>query len=31
MSSSGLAAIDWAWGGHWSEGKDYMHFSLTGR
>ncbi|MGZ8605801.1 MAG: M15 family metallopeptidase [Actinomycetota bacterium] len=26
-----FAAIGWAWGGHWSDGKDYMHFSLAGR
>jgi hypothetical protein len=26
-----FAAIGWAWGGHWSGGKDYMHFSLLGR
>jgi hypothetical protein len=26
-----FAAIGWAWGGDWSGGKDYMHFSLTGR
>jgi len=26
-----FAAIGWEWGGHWSGGKDYMHFSLTGR
>lgn len=25
-----FAAIGWAWGGDWSGGKDYMHFSLTG-
>jgi hypothetical protein len=24
-------AIGWEWGGHWSGGKDHMHFSLTGR
>ncbi len=23
--------IGWAWGGGWSGGKDYMHFSLNGR
>jgi len=23
-------AIGWEWGGHWSGGKDYMHFSLVG-
>jgi hypothetical protein len=22
-----FAAIGWGWGGHWSGGKDYMHFS----
>lgn len=26
-----FAAIGWAWGGYWSSGQDYMHFSLTGR
>lgn len=26
-----FASIGWAWGGHWSGGKDYMHFSLLGR
>ncbi|HET9248721.1 MAG TPA: M15 family metallopeptidase [Actinomycetota bacterium] len=26
-----FAAIGWAWGGHWSGDKDYMHFSLLGR
>lgn len=26
-----FAAIGWAWGGRWSGGKDYMHFSLLGR
>jgi hypothetical protein len=26
-----FAAIGWEWGGRWSSGKDYMHFSLTGR
>jgi hypothetical protein len=26
-----FAAVGWAWGGNWSGGKDYMHFSLTGR
>jgi D-alanyl-D-alanine carboxypeptidase len=26
-----FAAIDWEWGGDWSGGKDYMHFSLLGR
>jgi hypothetical protein len=25
-----FAAMGWSWGGHWSDGKDYMHFSLTG-
>jgi D-alanyl-D-alanine carboxypeptidase-like protein len=25
-----FAAIGWAWGGHWSGGKDYMHFSRAG-
>jgi hypothetical protein len=26
-----FAAIGWAWGGDWSGGKDYMHFSANGR
>lgn len=26
-----FAEIGWAWGGHWTDGHDYMHFSLTGR
>ncbi|MCI0633658.1 MAG: M15 family metallopeptidase [Actinobacteria bacterium] len=26
-----FAAIGWEWGGFWSGGKDYMHFSLLGR
>lgn len=26
-----FAAIGWRWGGDWSGGQDYMHFSLTGR
>ena len=25
-----FAAIGWSWGGRWSGGKDYMHFSRTG-
>ena len=25
-----FAAIGWSWGGTWSGGKDYMHFSRTG-
>ncbi|HZD80440.1 MAG TPA: M15 family metallopeptidase [Actinomycetota bacterium] len=25
-----FAAIGWGWGGHWSSGKDYMHFSASG-
>lgn len=25
-----FAAIGWSWGGHWSGGKDYMHFSRAG-
>jgi D-alanyl-D-alanine carboxypeptidase len=25
-----FAAIGWEWGGHWTGGKDYMHFSLLG-
>ena len=24
-------AVRWAWGGHWSSGKDYQHFSASGR
>jgi hypothetical protein len=24
-----FAAIGWSWGGHWSGGKDYMHFALS--
>ena len=24
-------AIGWHWGGRWSSGKDYQHFSATGR
>ena len=24
-------AVGWRWGGHWSSGKDYQHFSATGR
>lgn len=24
-------AIGWTWGGRWSGGKDYMHFSFSGR
>jgi len=24
-------SIGWKWGGDWSPGKDYQHFSLTGR
>lgn len=24
-------AIGWGWGGNWSSGKDYQHFSATGR
>jgi len=24
-------AIGWSWGGRWNGGKDYMHFSRTGR
>jgi hypothetical protein len=26
-----FAAVGWAWGGNWSGGKDYMHFSLLAR
>lgn len=26
-----FTAIGWRWGGHWSSGKDYQHFSATGR
>ena len=26
-----FAAIGWGWGGYWSNTKDYMHFSSTGR
>ncbi|HEX6312951.1 MAG TPA: M15 family metallopeptidase [Acidimicrobiia bacterium] len=26
-----FAAIGWAWGGTWSDGPDYQHFSATGR
>jgi hypothetical protein len=26
-----FARIGWEWGGHWSSGKDYQHFSATGR
>lgn len=26
-----FATIGWEWGGDWSGGKDYMHFSLNGR
>lgn len=25
-----FAAIGWSWGGEWSSGKDYMHFSQSG-
>jgi hypothetical protein len=25
-----FAAIGWGWGGHWSSGQDYMHFSQSG-
>lgn len=25
-----FAAIGWKWGGYWSSGKDYMHFSASG-
>ena len=26
-----FTAIGWGWGGTWSSGKDYQHFSATGR
>jgi hypothetical protein len=26
-----FAAIGWEWGGHWSDSKDYMHFSQNGK
>jgi hypothetical protein len=26
-----FSAIGWSWGGGWSGGKDYMHFSANGR
>lgn len=26
-----FAAQGWQWGGHWSAGKDYQHFSTSGR
>src|SRR3546814_3477803 len=26
-----FAAQGWAWGGYWSSGKDYQHFSASGR
>lgn len=26
-----FAAQGWRWGGYWSHGKDYQHFSTTGR
>lgn len=26
-----FAAIGWGWGGSWSAGKDYQHFSASGR
>ena len=26
-----FARVGWAWGGNWSSGKDYQHFSVTGR
>ncbi|HEY7660418.1 MAG TPA: M15 family metallopeptidase [Actinomycetota bacterium] len=25
-----FATIGWSWGGAWSGGKDYMHFSARG-
>ncbi|MFB3737739.1 MAG: M15 family metallopeptidase, partial [Candidatus Velamenicoccus archaeovorus] len=25
-----FASVGWGWGGAWSSGKDYMHFSLSG-
>jgi hypothetical protein len=26
-----FAAQDWSWGGYWTNGKDYQHFSASGR
>ncbi len=26
-----FSAVDWVWGGTWSNSKDYQHFSATGR
>lgn len=26
-----FAAVGWRWGGDWSQGKDYQHFSASGR
>jgi hypothetical protein len=26
-----FAAVGWGWGGYWRSGKDYQHFSSTGR
>ena len=26
-----FGAIGWEWGGNWSRGKDYQHFSASGR
>ena len=26
-----FSAVGWKWGGHWSSGKDYQHFSANGR
>ena len=28
---AGFHSIGWLWGGDWSSGKDYQHFSATGR
>lgn len=28
---SAFSSIGWLWGGSWSSGKDYQHFSATGR
>ena len=27
----GMRAVGWSWGGAWSNGKDYQHFSRSGR
>jgi D-alanyl-D-alanine carboxypeptidase len=26
-----FASVGWEWGGYWSGGKDYQHFSSNGR